>query len=93
MYRLLSPFDTRGEFAEMIVSKDKTQAVLTVMRPFTETYMPVRYLKLRGLDENKRYRIAELNLSLSGKTLLGKGIPLEPVWGDFTASVYHITEV
>ncbi len=93
LYRLLSPFDTRGEFAEMIVSKDKTQAVLTVMRPFTETYMPVRYLKLRGLDENKRYRIAELNLSLSGKTLLGKGIPLEPVWGDFTASVYHITEV
>ena len=90
LFRLLSPFEGRGDFAEMIVSKAKDEAVLTVFRPLAETNLPVRYLPLHGLSEDFSYRIEELNITLSGKTLLGKGIPLEPFWGDFHTEVYHI---
>ena len=49
MYRLLSPFEG-NETAWMIVSEDKTQALVAYFRVLAEPNAPLKTLRLKGLN-------------------------------------------
>lgn len=91
LYRLSDPFTT-NYFCEMIVSKDKTRAYVVGERFRGDPSDHDRILKLQGLDENKTYRIKELNLTASGKGLMNAGLyyPRLPDCGSWT---WHIEEI
>lgn len=91
LYRLSDPFTT-NYFCEMLVSKDKTRACVVGERFRGDPCDHDRVLKLKGLDENKKYCIKELGVTASGKALMGAGL-LYPRLPDCGSWVWHIEEV
>lgn len=74
-YRIRSPFDSRA-CCWSLVSEDKSRAyVMFAYKTAAPTPLP-DYLKLCGLDENRKYKINPLGITLSGSTLMKAGIPL-----------------
>lgn len=70
-YRLKSPF-TSNETAWMVVSHDKTQAIVGYYRPLQEVNVGYRRLPLLGLDEDKMYHVN--GLDLYGDELMNVGL-------------------
>lgn len=48
------------------------------------------YLKLCGLDENRKYKINQLGITLSGSTLMKAGIPLLQPQCDYSALSFDL---
>ena len=92
LYRIDSPFDGIY-FNEMIVSKDKTEALLVVYRRLAVPNADVKRICLKGLDPDKTYRIEELDITAKGSTLLNVPLPIKYKVRDFYSAVYHIVEV
>lgn len=90
LYRLSNPFES-NYFCEMLVAKDKARAYVVGERFRGDPCDYDRILKLYGLDENKTYRITELNLTASGKALLNAGV-LFPRLPDCGSWIWHIEE-
>src|SRR5690606_6240429 len=57
-YRLLSPFEG-NETAWMIVSQDRSEAVVAYFRVLAEPNEPITRLKLKGLDASNNYLLVE----------------------------------
>lgn len=91
LYRLSDPF-TKNYFCEMLVSKDKSRAYVAGERFRGDPCDHDRTLKLRGLADDKIYRIEELNLTASGRALSGAGV-FFPRLPDCDGWVWHIEQV
>ena len=80
-------------FAEQIVSKDKTLSHVTTMRAMAYPNFTVYRLYLKGLDEKAIYNVEELNLTVSGATLMNVGIIVHFGGGDFITRTFTIKKV
>ena len=92
LYRIDSPFEGNF-FSEMIVSKDKTEALLVVYRRLAVPNAEPKRIRLAGLDPEKTYRIEEMNITVKGSTLMNVPMPIKYRSMDFYSAVYHIIEV
>ena len=92
LYRIDNPFDSNF-FTEILVSKDKSQALVCVYRRHTNANPDVKRIKLYGLDKSKTYNIVERDVVASGTTLMNAGIAINFKNEDFTTIVYHIREL
>lgn len=65
LYRLASPYDNKGFYSLLYVSKDKSRAVVYgyTISYQGRTHRPL--FKLNGLDPNKKYRLKEINVDKS----------------------------
>lgn len=79
-------------FAEMLVSKDRTRATLTVMRPISIPNDKAIRVYPKGLDKNKRYFVSESELTLSGKNLMNLGLIVNFENCDFATKVFNFNE-
>ncbi|MDE7279307.1 MAG: alpha-galactosidase, partial [Oscillospiraceae bacterium] len=90
-YRLTNPIEENFAFWEF-VSEDMTEILLQGIQFRAEpNYLRYR-IKLRGLDENKKYRTLEDDRVYLGKTLMNGGILLSAAKGDHFAYEIFITE-
>ncbi len=88
LYRLDSPYEGNF-FGFMLVAKDKCSAKMTVYRRMGRPNSTVKRFVAKGLDEEKKYYVEELGITLSGSTLMNVGIlPTFPA-GDFKTMTYH----
>ncbi len=92
LYRLNNPLE-ENLFAEMLVAKDKTSASLTIMRPLSIPNDKAIRVYPKGLDENAKYHIDELDLTTSGKNLIQLGLLVEFNNCDFATIVYNFKAV
>lgn len=92
LYRLESPY-VSNYFSEIVVTKDKTRAVLCLYRRESLANGDTKRIRLQGLDKNKTYRIEKLNIVASGATLMNVGIAANYRLEDYTSNMYMITEV
>ncbi len=92
LYRFEDPF-TSNYFGFTVISKDKSEAVITVMRRLVVANDEVKRIYPTGLDENALYEVRELKRELHGSTLMKRGIviPFQPE--DFKTFVYHLKKV
>ena len=91
LYRGDNP--TEGNyFSETIVSKDKSSAMLITYQRLNLINTVIHRVKPQGLDSNKKYYCKELNLILSGSTLMNVGIALKYKAEDFTVKAFHFEE-
>ena len=91
-YRMASYRETHTHDAYMVVSKDKTEALVTYVMVKRRANSRSRNLKLLGLAPEKTYRIEGQERTHLGSTLMNAGILVEDTWGDNQAWVYHIME-
>ncbi len=89
LYRLENPF-TSNHFTTLIVSRDKARAVLTVYQELQSDADWSYMLRLDGLRPDTRYHIPELDVTLSGATLMSVGIHPKFEMGDFQTLKYHL---
>ncbi|MBQ6152160.1 MAG: alpha-galactosidase [Ruminococcus sp.] len=94
-YRLTNPYEPVNLVAWESVSKDKREALVTVITVSLTVNGPQEYIKCRGLDRNRRYRIERegVMLEASGMALMHAGIPIPREVPEFTAFIYHLTAV
>ena len=92
LYRLNNPLE-ENLFAEMLVAKDKMSASLTIMRPLSIPNDKAIRVYPKGLDENSKYYIDELNLTISGKNLMQLGLLVGFDNCDFASVVYNFKAI
>lgn len=92
LYRLNNPLE-ENLFAEMLVSKDKSKAHITVMRPLAMSNQEIIRVYPKGLDKTARYYIPELELVLGGDTLMQVGLVAQLQWGDFTTKTFTLERI
>ena len=91
-YRLESTMEG-NYFAEMVVAKDKSEAVLTVFRALVIANSETKRVYPVGLEEDAVYRIPELGLELHGSTIMNLGLVPRFAREDFAALVYHFEKI
>jgi alpha-galactosidase len=91
LYRTDNPYDGNF-FTEMLVSKDKSEAIICTYRRNAVANPEIKRIRLRGLDKNKIYEISEREIVASGTTLMNAGLVVHFKNEDFTSLVYHVKE-
>ena len=91
LYRIDNPFEG-PYFSEMIVAKDKSEAMLCVYRRLSIPNATPKRITLAGLDRSKVYHIEGLDITASGATLMNVGMPIKYEKADFYSEIYHIYE-
>ena len=92
LYRIDDP-NTSNYFTVSVVLKDKSEAILLTYRRMGRPNPEVKRVKFQGLDNDKKYKIKEKDLVLSGAVLMNVGIPINYPQGDFGTCKFHLTEV
>jgi alpha-galactosidase len=93
LYRLDNPMES-NYFSFFIVSKDRSKAILTTYRRLILAGGESKRIRLDGLDPDKNYRIRELDLTVSGSTLMSVGLVTRfpSALGDFQTLKLHLDE-
>ena len=93
-YRLSDPFGLTNLVAWESVAPDKSEALVTIVTVRTTVNGPQEYIKLRGLEPDRKYRFEYEGeeLVLSGAALMHGGIPVPREVPDFTSFIYHLKE-
>lgn len=92
LYRLENTLDGNW-FAEMVVAKDKSAAVLTAMRTLVIANAESKRFYPVGLCEDALYHIPELELTLHGSTIMNVGLKLNFERCDFATATVHLNRV
>lgn len=94
LYRLKNPFESQ-ETAWMIVAPDAAEALVTHVTTLAEPNPPYRFLKLRGLDPKKTYRVRcnDTETLVSGSVLLHAGLHVPVAAADFVSVQWHLVAV
>lgn len=92
LYRLEDPYNSNF-FSFMLVSKDKSSAMLTFYRRMGGVNNEVKVIYPKGLDKDRRYYVPELDKTLCGNTLMYAGLVMQLPRGDFKTVKYHFIAV
>lgn len=87
-YRLINPFEDSYSAAWMFVSPDKDKALVKYIQTKSDPNPPMRRLKLKGLDPNRRYTEELSGISYMGDTLMNAGINLPVMYGDGKSCIF-----
>ena len=80
-HRLLSPFEG-NDTAWITVSPNRREAVLMLTRAQALSYTFPPLVRLRGLDPQLTYEVAETGETYSGSELMNAGLSVKLPWGD-----------
>ena len=80
--RLLSPYDGPTA-AWMVVSPDRSEAIMTAVRMTAQPNTLRERVRLYGLDPDRTYRVEELDAVMTGQELMRFGLPLGFESGDY----------
>lgn len=99
LYHAYSHLTRTGNFYRLIqndnqivwqfVSPEKTETLVTVIQVRNKANQLRQHLRLQGLLPESCYRFGEK--SYTGGQLMKIGLPLEPLWGDGTSRLLHLT--
>ena len=93
LYRLKNPFESE-EFGFQLISKDKEEVLIVLMRQQTMgVTMPMTLVKPKALDPNKCYKIMDSEKVFYGKTLMNAGLDISYENIDYATKVIHLIAV
>lgn len=92
-YRLASYRENHFYDCYGVVSKDKKEALFTFIQVLNRPHHRSRRIKLKGLQEDKYYRVEDSGEIYAGDTLLKAGILIPSLWGDFKGRLLHLIEI
>lgn len=92
-YRLTNPFENIYYTAWEFVSEDKTKALLNFVLLHSESNPPFINIKLKGLDNNKKYIINDEVQVYTGSALMNAGIMMPVLYGDYVSLQFDIKSI
>ena len=91
-YRIASWHENHFYDCYEVVSKDKTEALVTYVQVLNRANCHSRRIRIPGLSLEKQYRIEGENQIFYGETLAKAGIHIPNMWGDYQSTLLHIIE-
>ena len=76
-----------------VVSKDKTEALVTFVQVLSEANFKSRKIRLKGLEAGALYRLEETGEVYSGAVLMNGGFLVKRDFGDFISHLYHFEKI
>ena len=92
-YRIASYSQNHKFDCWQVVSKDKTEALVTFIQVLNTPNCHGRKIRLKGLDASNQYRIDDTDQVYRGTTLMNSGILLDNIWGDFKGRLIYIKAI
>ncbi|MFT4144474.1 MAG: alpha-galactosidase [Mobilitalea sp.] len=92
-YRIASYSSNHQFDCWQIVSKDKSESLVTFIQVLNRANCHSRKVRLQGLDPLKQYRIEDAEGVNYGSTLMNAGILIENLWGDYKGKLIHLKAV
>jgi len=94
-YRLTNPFEKVNLVSWACVSKDKREALVTVVTVNLTVNGPQEYIKCKGLEPDRRYRLEGDGNAIvaTGMPLMHAGIPIPREVPEYTTFLYHLTAI
>lgn len=92
-YRIASYSENRCYDCWQVVSKDKSEALITYVRVLEWSRGLKHRVRLKGLDENAYYLNNADGKKYSGAALMYAGLNVKCPQGDFRAALIHITRI
>lgn len=92
-YRLLSARENGNYDAFSVVSKDKSEALVTYVQILAKPNRHSKILKLSGLNSDYEYRVEGTKEKYKGDTLMNAGLLIDNMQGDFKSLLIHLTKV
>jgi len=89
-YRIACYADNHQYDCWAVVSKDKSEALVTYIQVLHRPNYKSRRIRLKGLDENAVYRDTETNSVYSGSALMNVGLNITGIHGDFKGRLIHL---
>lgn len=91
-YRLASSREGNLD-AQMVVSKDKKSALVSIVRVLSQANQRPRLLRLAGLEPKAFYKVQSTGQKFTGETLMKIGLPVELANGDFQGVCLHLLQI
>ncbi len=76
-----------------VVSKDKSEALVTFVQVLSEANFKSRKIRLKGLEAGALYRLEETGEVYSGAVLMNGGFLVKRDFGDFISHLYHFEKI
>lgn len=89
-YRIENFSENHGFDAWEVVSKDKNEVLVTCVQVLGRPNYHSRRIKLKGLVEDKMYKVEESGEVISGGALMYAGINVS-LYGDYSSKLIHLT--
>jgi len=89
-YRLTNPFENTEYAAWEFISKDRKEALVTVVTLDTHCNAPVNYVKMQGFDAEEVYKDEFTGKEYSGAALMHAGWPIPNIPGEYNAFQLHL---
>ena len=89
-YRIENFSENHGFDAWEVVSKDKNEVLVTCVQVLGRPNYHSRRIKLKGLVEDKMYKVEESGEVISGGALMYAGINVY-LYGDYSSKLIHLT--
>ncbi|MCQ2443585.1 MAG: alpha-galactosidase [Oscillospiraceae bacterium] len=89
-YRLTDPFTVGNFTAWQSVSKDKSKSLLSVVVTNLTVNGSQEYIKAKGLDPNRKYRVNDTDTILSGTALMYAGLPIPREIPEFSSLQFYL---
>ena len=74
----------------MVVSKDKSEALITYVQVLNRPNYRSRKLKLAGLNPEFEYVSSDDERIYGGDILMNAGLIIQNPWGDFKSKLIHL---
>ena len=92
-YRIASFAETGRDDCYMIVSKDKSEALVTYVQVWGAVNVKSRKFRLQGLDPKARYQLEGTEEVYTGDLLMKAGYLFKGFWGDAVSRLYHFVKI
>ena len=90
-YRLRNPYSS-NTCSWQLVSKDAEHSIVFFANLLMQPNYCGEYLQLKGLDEDKKYYVKHLGVTLSGRVLKYAGLPIGEQPTDFSSVLFELEE-
>lgn len=92
-YRIASYSENHEYDCWQVVSKDKSEAIITYIQVMNRPNIHSRRMYLKGLEPTLSYTFVGTETILSGATLMNAGLNMAKLWGDFKGQLIHLRAV